>query len=219
MRERGLCIIFSGHQPFQDPRLLHPSQPPLVSTYTRIKLRNTPTLGQISKRKEERRNGIGREKVSSSLSVVLNPYRRSFHDFQTIEFQDVLRGNRGSRSQPLRELHNESVRRERKGKIKKTSVDSLGSFEACCLFFEAADGISAWTKGNSMMMLLSFLSFICSPSLSRHVPRLPSNSSRVPISPRASYLVISIRVGAFLSRRVCILFVLSLERVSRFEGG
>lgn len=53
---------------------------------------------------------------------------------------------------------------------------------------------------NSARMLLSPLSFRPRGSLSLfHKHSSPSNSSRVPISLRASYLVISIRVGAFLS--------------------
>lgn len=63
----------------------------------------------------EEESDIGEREKKLSFLTLFGPHRRNFHDFETIEFRDVLRGG-GSKRPPLRELHNESVRRERKGK-------------------------------------------------------------------------------------------------------
>ena len=83
----------------------------------------------------------------------------------------------------------------------KIPVDSLGSSEVGCLFFAATDGISARTKREfreDASPPLSFRSCPDSFSLSRVFEPFEFKPRSYLL--RASYLVISIMVGAFLSQ-------------------
>lgn len=75
----------------------------------------------------------------------LVPIVGSFHDFETIEFQDVLRKvERVGRE--VRHYANYIMNPSDVKEKEKMPVDSLGSFQAGRLFFAATDGISARTK-------------------------------------------------------------------------
>lgn len=80
-------------------------------------------------------------------------------------------------------------------------VDSLGSFQAGRLFFAATDGISARTKREFRedASFSSLFSPTTIPVFLSQVPQPFEFKPRSYLSLRASYLVISIRVGAFLS--------------------
>lgn len=168
-----------------------------------------PTCIEEGCREEE--SDIGEREKKLSFLTLFGPHRRSFHDFETIEFRDVLRGG-GSKRPPLRELHNESVRRERKGK----NTGWQSRLVRSRLPFLCGD---RWNFGSNKERIprgcFPFLSpSVRAPTPSRfHVSSSRSNSSRVPISFEPLIWLYQLWSVPFCPKRVCILFVPSLERV------
>lgn len=163
----------------------------------------------------------GGEKVSFSRALfALVPHRREFPRLWNNWIPRRLEksgggGGGGSRSPPLRELHNESVRRERKGKNagwQSRLVPCHGR-----LFFAATDGISARTK-REIPRGCFFL-----PSPSAHGDPCLSFTSTRALRIQAAFLSLFVPLiwlyqlesAPFYPYRVCILLVPLVERVPR----
>lgn len=98
---------------------------------------------------EGRRNCWWKKKGKKSPFLglfALVPIVGSFHDFETIEFQDVLRKVEEGVGREVRHYANYIMNPSDVKEKEKMPVDSLGSFQAGRLFFAATDGISARTK-------------------------------------------------------------------------
>lgn len=159
-----------------------------------------------------------REKASFSRPLRFGPHRREFPRLWNNWIPRRLEKSRGggSRSPPLRELHNESVRRERKGKNagwQSRLVPSRSSF-LCG---------DRWNFGTDKERIPRGCFFLLSPS-AHGDPCLSFRSTRA-LRIQAAFLSLFVPLiwlyqlesAPFYPYRVCILLVPLVERVPRPE--